>query len=198
MVQCFIVETIILQYYCLWQRVLYFPLTSRLRALLKTAKYRDLCNHEFLRPQPRDGVFADVYDSPAWKEFMGPPTFPVKRLGFVYCIDAIPAFAEGSHSVKPGCFGNYSLPPTERFKPENMLLLYIFPTSIKDQGAKKFYDFAAEYELNDLDKTGVGGVQVKIFTSSMDTPGRSELLGACNTHNSIIIALFVSCMFVCV
>lgn len=108
---------------------------------------------------------------------MGPVTYPNQRLGFQYCIDAMPSNAEGSHSVKPGGVSNFSLPPTERFKKENMLLMIVIPTSIKDPSVKKYYDFMATYELNDLFVTGVSGVKVKIFSTSMDTPGRAELMG---------------------
>ena len=50
--------------------------------------------------------------------------------------------------------------------------------SIKE-GQKKYYDFAAEFELQDLYRVGVAGVKVKIFSSTMDTKGREELSGTC-------------------
>lgn len=159
------------------QRVLYFPLKNRLRALLSTEKYRKMCNHEFTRPRPNGDTIADIYDAPAWQSFMGPVTFPVNRIGLQYCIDAMPSNAEGTHSVKPGSVANFSLPPTERFKRENMLLMIIIPTCIKDPDVKKYYDFIARYELDDLFDNGVNGVKVKVFSTSMDTPGRSELMG---------------------
>lgn len=169
--------TILFCCFCL-QQILYFPLQPRIKALMRTKKYFDMCQHEFLRPKPHDpNVVADVYDSPAWRDFMGPATYPNKRLGFVFCIDAVPAFAEGSHSVKPGVFSNFSLPPTERGKPENMILLIVIPTKIKDPNVKKYFDFSATYELDDLFINGVEGVKIKIFTTTMDTPGRSELMG---------------------
>ena len=121
-------------------------------------------------------MVADVYDCSAWKKFMGPVTYPNKRIGLQFCIDAIPAFADGSYSVKPGGCANFSLSPTERFKPENVLILVILPTSIKDPNAKKYYDFIA-MELQDLWDNGIDGIKVKVFSTSMDTPGRSELMG---------------------
>lgn len=39
------------------------------------------CQHEFSRPKPPENLMADVYDSPAWKQFMGPPVFPNNRIG---------------------------------------------------------------------------------------------------------------------
>ena len=142
----------------------------------------------------------DVYDSPAWKSFMGPVTCPNRRIGLLFCIDAIPAFAEGSLSIKPGGCMNISLPPVERGKPENMLLMIVMPTSVKGEAQRKYFDFAASYELNEMfhdgNQTfllfeqyihsripqmhaGVEGVKVKVFSTSMDTPGRSELMGKC-------------------
>ena len=178
---------------CCLQRVLYFPLKPRLKALLKCKKYRKMCQHEFVRPKPDDGLIADVYDCSAWKEFMGPVSYPVQRYGFQYCIDGMPSNAEGSHSVKPGGLSNFSLPPTERFKRENMLLMVVIPTAIKDPGVKKYYDFMATYELNDLFYNGVGGVKMKIFSTSMDTPGRSELMGeSCRMHVVCIFFIIFS------
>lgn len=155
-----------------------------------------MCQHETSRRHNPD-LITDVYDSPAWKRLMGPATYPNKRLGFQYCIDGIPAFAEGSHSVKPGTWVNLSLSPTERGKVANIMLLIVIPTKIKDPNVKKYYDFMATFELDDLFTngkhvcvitrkfnltnvlltTGVDGVQIKVFSTSMDTPGRSELMG---------------------
>ena len=58
-----------------------------------------------------------------------------------------------------------------------MLLIIVIPTSIKDPNVKKYYDWAAKYELDELYEVGIDGVKVKVFNTSMDTPGRSELMG---------------------
>ena len=42
---------------------------------------------------------------------------------------------------------------------------------------KKYFDWAAAYELNDLANIGVDGVKVKVFGTSMDSPGRAEMVG---------------------
>ena len=133
----------------------------------------------------------DIYDGKAWEEFMGPPSYPNDRIGLVYCIDAFPVNAEGSKSMKPGGYMNASLPPTERYKAQNMLMQIVFPTALKDVQQKKYYDFMAEYELNELFHEGVEGVRVKIFTTSMDTPGRAELMGM---YFLIAILIFVCWM----
>ena len=59
-----------------------------------------------------------------------------------------------------------------------MLLLMLLPSTMKGVASKKYYDFAARFELNDLFHTGVDGVKVKVFSTTMDTPGRAELLGS--------------------
>ena len=156
---------------------MYFPLVPRLRKLLGVRTYWDMCQHEFLRPRNEEYI-TDIYDAPGWKEFMGPPTYPNRRLGFVYCIDSFPVNNEGSKSTAPGGFMNASLPPTERGKVENMLISIVFPTSVKGEHQRKYYNFMASYELNGLYTQGVDGLKVKIFTTSMDTPGRAELMGA--------------------
>ena len=91
-------------------------------------------------------------------------------------MDGIPAFSFAKNlSLKPLEFINLSLPPALRNKIDNILLLMLVPDTLK-AGQKKYFDFAAKYELNDLFINGVEGVKVKIFSSSMDTPGRAELL----------------------
>ena len=98
---------------------------------------------------------SDVYDAPAWIEFMGSPTFPVTRIALLFCVDAIPAFAAGTLSLKPMEFINLSLPPGVRSKAENIMLMMLLPSSLaKGLAQKKYYDFAARYELNDLAMTG--------------------------------------------
>lgn len=49
---------------------------------------------------------------------------------------------------------NLSLPPTENGKTENMMLLVIIPSAIKDPNVNKYYDFIAKYELDDLNENG--------------------------------------------
>ena len=119
----------------------------------------------------------DIYDSPAWQDFMGPISYPNTRIGLIYCIDAFPVNAEGSKSMKPGGYMNLSLPPAERGKAENMLIQIVIPTTVKEINQKKYYDFMAKFELNELFYQGVAGMLVKIFCTAMDTPGRAELMG---------------------
>jgi len=136
-----------------------------------------MCQHEFERPS-NDEYMTDVYDAEAWKKFMGSATFPILRIGLLFCVDAIPAFAAGTLSLKPAEFINLSLPPSERCKSENILLLMLMPANLpKGKAQKKYYDFASKYELTDLAREGVDGVKVKVFSTSMDTKGREELLG---------------------
>ena len=47
---------------------------------------------------------------------------------------------------------------------------------LKGDAAKKYYDWAATYEINDLHLTGVNGVRVIMYGMTLDTPGRRELL----------------------
>ena len=160
------------------ERVLYFPLRPKITALMGTKKYFSMCQHEYERPR-NSNLLTDVYDSDAWKEFMGPVTYPNKRLGLLFCCDGIPAFAAGTLSLKPAMFMNLSLPPGARSKAKYMILFMLMQQSIKE-GQKKYYDFAADFELNDLYHHGTAGVKVKVFSSTMDTKGREELSGACN------------------
>ena len=62
------------------QRVFYFPMKRRLEALLRVPSYSKMLQHEFSRPK-NDHLMSDVYDSPAWKTFMGEAVFPNNRIG---------------------------------------------------------------------------------------------------------------------
>ena len=135
------------------QRVFYFPLKSKLEALLRVPVYRHMLEHECLRPR-HDRLISDVYDTSAWQTFMGTPVSPNNRIGLQFCVDGIPAFAANTLSLKPAEFVNLSLPPTERGKIENILLLMLLPSSMKAKQSRKYYEFASRYELQDLFHNG--------------------------------------------
>ena len=51
---------------------------------------------------------------------------------------------------------------------------FLFATS--GQALKKYFDFAASYEMNNLHRHGVDGVRVILYGTTLDSPGRRELL----------------------
>jgi hypothetical protein len=79
-------------------------------------------------------------------------------------------------SIKPWQIIVNSLPPWLRYREKFILVLALIPSKLKGQAAKKYYDFAARYEMNNLYQDGVDGVLVKMYGSSLDAPGRRELL----------------------
>ena len=106
-------------------------------------------------------------------------TFLLSALsGLLLCMDGIPAFSFAKEvSLKPLDFKNLSLPPVQREKIDYILLMMLVPDTLKGRALKKYFDFAAKFELNDLFHNGIDGIKVKVFSTSMDTPGRAELLG---------------------
>ena len=142
--------------------VFYFPIKPKLQALMRLDAFKKMLEHENERPC-NPNLMSDIYDSPAWREFMGPAASPIDRIELQACMDGIPAFASGQKSMKP--FEAYisSLPPTERHKVKYMLLMMLIEDGMKHKAMKKYFDFAAEYELQDLYDNGVGGVKVKHF-----------------------------------
>ena len=78
--------------------------------------------------------------------------------------------------MKPWQVCILSLPPWLRYRPEFILCLGVIPNQLKLKQAKKYYDFASEYEMNQLHIYGVNGVRVILYGTSLDTPGRRELL----------------------
>lgn len=175
----------------------YFSIRKRLRAFLRIPGFRQLLEHEHSRPRSRDeNIMTDVYDGSAWKNFFGPPSSPCSRIGLQGCTDGFQAYTSGSLSIVPVVFANFSLPPALRLKTEYMFMHMLLPKNTKSYAKKKYFDFAATFELNALYHTGIlldfayifsiytsqhqtgeSGIKVKIFSMSMDTPGRHELLG---------------------
>ena len=134
----------------------YFPIRNRLKAFLRIPGFRQLLEHEHSRPRARDEhIMTDVYDGAAWKDFMGPPTSPCSRIALQGCTDAFQAHISGSLSMKPLVFSNFSLPPALRFKTEYMFVTMLLPTNAKSYGLKKYFDFAATFELDSLYHTGI-------------------------------------------
>jgi hypothetical protein len=71
--------------------VYHVSLKEIVEALISTPAYASLLDHENVR-RSNPTWASDVYDTPAWKEAMGPPTSRLSRIGFLFCVDGIPAF----------------------------------------------------------------------------------------------------------
>ena len=78
--------------------------------------------------------------------------------------------------MKPAQLLMLSYPPWIRYKAENILVQMLVPEKLKGQPAKKYYDFAAKYEMNQLHDVGVDGVRLIMLGDTLDTPGRREML----------------------
>ena len=162
---------------CTQQICYYFPLREQLRQMLKLLEFRELLMHESRRSSRGKECMSDVYDSPRWQELMGDPTALLERICLQYCVDGVPAFSRMQcGSVKPAQCVILSLPPWLRYKARYMLVHMLVPAQLKGLAAKKYYDFAALYEMNELYWRGVGGVRVLLYGVTLDTPGRRELL----------------------
>ena len=130
------------------------------------------------RRQPSRSYMSDVYDSPRWQEKVGPPSkHRVQRVGFQYCVDGVAICSRLQvGSFKPCQLINLSLPPWLRYKSRHLIVQMLIPAHLKASGARKYYNWAALYEMNELYCTGVSGVRVVMFGSTLDAPGRRELL----------------------
>ena len=122
-------------------------------------------------------TMSDVYDSPRWRRIAGEPTDKLIRVLYQICVDAFPwSSRKYLGSVTPVQLFLASLPPWMRYKVQYMLVLMLLPPKVKGQAAKKYFGFAADYEMNDLHHVGVDGVRFLLYGSTLDTPGRRELL----------------------
>ena len=162
----------------------YFPLRDKLQRLLSLPRFRQHLKHEMKRPQ-NSKYITDVFDAPLWKLVAGrlDARGRLTRILLQYCVDGIPAFSYGGLSVKPCEFLILNLPPALRSKVSNMLLHMLIPNHLKGQAAKKYYDWAANFEINDLHVHGVSGVRVIVYGTTLDAPGRAEMLDM-QTHTS--------------
>ena len=154
----------------------YFPLRSQLAGMLSVPEYRQLLQHEYERDH-NDEYMSDVYDTPRWQEIMGPATRRLKRIGVQYCIDGAPTHnRKGCESMKPIQCYVLNLPPWIRYRLVHMIVQMLIPARLKGQAAKKYYDFASSFEMNELHRIGINGVRVIMFGITLDTPGRREIL----------------------
>ena len=69
-------------------------------------------------------------------------------------MDGIPAFSCKTKSLKPLQLVCLSHRPAIRVRAENILLLMLIPDDIDHEGQRKYFDFAASYELEDVFTNG--------------------------------------------
>lgn len=153
----------------------YFPIKQKLRKLLQLPRFRKLLMYEVER-KSRSRYSTDIFDAPRWSRVMGTCTRRLTRIGLQYCVDGIPAFKNNGLSVKPAEFMILSLPPEVRCRPKYMLLHMLIPANLKGQQLKKYYDWAAKFEMKSLHSRGVDGVRAIVYGTSLDAPGRAEIL----------------------
>ena len=154
----------------------YFPLRDQIAGLLSIPEYRECLLHEWRRSK-KESHMSDVYDSPRWRAKVGPPTATVERIALQGCVDSMPAHnRKNAGSVKPIQYIVLSLAPWLRYKAKHMLTQMLVVSHLKGESAKKYYDWAATYEMNDLHRRGVQGVRVIFYGMTLDTPGRREIL----------------------
>ena len=155
----------------------YFPITTKLRRLLKLPEFRKHLSYEATRPR-NSRFWSDVFDTPRWRRVMGAcDEDRVTRIALQLCVDSFTAFAYGGMSVKPLEFILLNLPPKLRMRVQNMLLCMLVPAHLKGDQSRKYYDWAADFEIKNLHVHGVDGVRVVVYATSLDAPGRAELLG---------------------
>ena len=87
--------------------------------------------------------------------------------GLFFCTDGIDPFANNS-TIDIAEFINFSLPPQERYKTENMLLYMFIPSNFSAVMQKKFFDFVVQQELAPLHHTGIDGMAVRVVGFSLD------------------------------
>ena len=180
--------------------VVWFPLQTRLTALLRLHQFQHVVRHENRRPRADPDCITDVYDSAWWKELMGRVTgYKITRLGLLLCLDGFPAFNaqhKGSPSLMPAEFVILSLPPDLRYDPDNILMWMLIPSSMSASKQLKYFNYICVAELNPLQVHGVPGpdgpVLVKLFGASLDLKGKEKF------YDQVAVQGYCGCTTCCV
>lgn len=171
--------------------VVHFPLKDRLQSLLQCPQYvesvRWECKQHRARQNPN--YMTDVYDTPWWQESMGPVKVVYRngrvkilltRMGFLLCIDGVPAFHgkhKGAPTLCPAELINLSLAPHLRYDVDNMMPWLLLPNEMSAESQLKFFNYVIKMELNPLISEGVDGpdgpVAIKVLGASLDLKGKS-------------------------
>ena len=116
------------------------------------------------------------------------------RMGFLVCFDGFPAFHQkrrGAISLCPGELINLSLPPHERYDPDNIIIWMIFPNDMKAADQLKYFKHVITRELNPLFSRGVDGpdgpVAVKLFGAALDLKGKEKF------YNTMSVQSYCGC-----
>ena len=91
---------------------------------------------------------------------MGPVLQMLERMGFLLCLDAVPAFHgkhKGAKSLLLAELINMSLRPDLRYDPDNMMCWLIIPEDMSTTAQLKFFKYLCKTELNPLQDMGVPG-----------------------------------------
>jgi len=172
--------------------LVHFPLQERLRSLLKCRQYVDAVRWEGVRhhdaQRQNPNYITDVYDTPWWQESMGPVKIQCRngrrkilltRMGFLLCIDGVPAFHgkhKGAPTLCPAELINLSLPPHLRYDPDNMMCWLLIPNEYSSETQLKFFNYVIKCELNPLISEGVTGpdgpITIKLLAASLDLKGK--------------------------
>ena len=173
--------------------VVHFPLKERLRSLLKLPQYVKAVRWELERNARHNRNYVtDVYDTKWWQDNMGSVKVVIfngrrrkllSRMGFLLCIDGVPAFHEkhkGAPTLCPAELINLSQGPHERYDPDNMMSWMLIPNEYSAETQEKFFKYVIETEMNPLMTEGVEGpdgpVTIKVLGASLDLKGKSLLL----------------------
>ena len=138
-------------------------------------------------------LFSDVYDSAWWKECMGPVSEKLDRIGFLLCIDAVPAFHQkrkGSVSLKPGELLCLSQSPSIRYDTDNMMCWLLIPDTMSTASQIKYFKYVIKTELNPLYRHGVpgpdGDVKIKVFGVSLDLKEKEKF------YNQVCLSIAIT------
>ena len=140
----------------------------------------------------------------------------IRKLGLVYCSDGVKAFQRGDTSLVIDEFLIGSLPPRERYSPENMMVFLMYESGMPQKRRIKYYDYSIK-ELNLLHQRGVPDTCIEsvfVLGATLDLEGRYKFMG-CQKFNAyygctvcyhryarglsnkvVFTGLFV-CLFVC-
>ena len=147
------------------------PMTPQIIRLYKRERFSEKLKHRFKRRKIFHGNIEDVYDAKVYKEV----AIGDGSISLMWYTDGIALYECSSYSLWPFFFIMNELPPTERYKPENLILAGLWGSA--DKPHPNVFLQHISHELLALQK----GIQVKLFDDTELTVSVCVVCGTCDS-----------------
>ena len=125
-----------------WDTFDYLPITHRIKLFMSHPSYAKKF-HQYpykLWKSRQPGILRDIWDGKLCDYLRHTRLLDHKRgdLGFFFSTDGVKLFSRGYFAVWPLILVNYNLPPSERFKEENLIIFGVIPGPKQPNGMNSY------------------------------------------------------------